>query len=174
MSEMILVRNKLAWLSLGTVLFGGCASPTHTVDPYPAETDPQHNTYAYEAEDGTNLPATSDDATIAAGAAAVDTALGMGRKPSAGHANQITGYCEIVSQGSRLPCTSIAIALKQADGTALSQDRTREDGTFSFQAKRGVRYLLEVESKQFIVKFKPAMPLHAGAVVRVRLRPRTG
>ncbi len=63
----IFFHARLIAFLLFILLISGCATPTHTVDLYPNESDPQHNTTAYQAKDGTTSPATESDAALSAG-----------------------------------------------------------------------------------------------------------
>lgn len=165
----------LCALALSAVLTGACASPTHTVDPHPGLGDPQRNTYAYQAQDGSIAPATTGDAGVAAAAAAVDTAMGIGNSPNLAAPNRISGYCVMVGnqekdKDTQLPCSSILIKLLKKDGTEVGQQRTDESGHFFFNVNYKDRYKIEVPSTLFVATIKPSKLLKAGAVVKVKLK----
>jgi hypothetical protein len=156
---------------IALMLTTGCATTTHPIDPYPAQTDGQHGTEAYQASDGSITPATGADAAIAAGAAGIDTAFNFRNKHPQNKTDVIYGHCEIVNPGASSPCSSILIMLKNEAGETIYQERTEGNGDFSFHVKRGSNYRFEVKSTRFQVSFEPAPPFQATAEVLVKLQP---
>lgn len=160
-------------LGVGLAFLTSCAGPTYTLDPHPDPGDPEHGEFAYQAEDGGIDPATGSDALYTAGAAALDTALGLGGlgMRSGGHRpTTIQGHCEIVNSRPTLPCSLMVLSLDDVHGQIVADGRTDGHGNFIFSAKTGEKYLLVVQSPSFLPRFSPEGPFKAGDFVRIRLR----
>ncbi len=169
MKKSSIAKVLLVALPLGFA--GGCASPTHTVDAHPAQGDAQHGVESYQATDGSNTPATGGDAAVSAGAAAVDTAIGMTHgKPIVQDDTLIKGHCEIVGNGTAAPCATLGLVLKNLHGQILVRKRTTAAGDFSFSAKEDDTYFIGINSTKFDApEFSPAPPFSAGSVVTIKL-----
>jgi hypothetical protein len=165
---------KAEWLLTGCAafIFAGCASATHTIDPYPGPTQPEHNTSAYQAQDGSINAAKGGDAVANAGAALVDSAaISLSKKDKPVTSELIRGYCEILGdEKTKAPCSLITIILRKLDGTMISEGRTEENGSFVFQVKPGKKYHLEMGTALYTAEFKPDNPIASGSFVRVRLK----
>jgi hypothetical protein len=81
----------------------------------------------------------------------------------------ITGHCDILKDGTRLPCVGIMVQELNTAGDILMQKRVSEVGDFSFPAKPGQNYLLAIKNDQYHVSFHPAPPFRENTGVLMEL-----
>lgn len=159
-------KRNIFDLFIALLAFAGCASPTHTVDPYPTSPQPQHNAQAYQAKMGSITPANSGDAVVSAGFAAADYFVGSKKKVPLDERIQI--HCEIAYELSYTPCSSTVISLKSETGENLAFSRTDSEGNLSFHVQKNQVYQIEVKGSSQ-VKTTPSGLLKAGNRVQVTL-----
>lgn len=176
-----MMTRRCLLLPCALLLLVACASPSHTVDPHPAERAGEASPQAYEAKAGSISPATESDGAIAAGLATLSSAFGHGGKRGGGGsrssvgARQLLGRCEFAHAEAAGPCAHLALRLVRAgDGVVVAQKRTDAEGGFSFDGlKEGDSYVLEPESSRFLVVTPASQILKPGTYVELALRAKS-
>lgn len=175
MKISILIRSQMpegrtVCLLVFAMALARCASVSRTIDPYPAQTDPQHHTQAYQANPGTLQPADPYTAAMELGIAVVGKALSKEEveRSERLRAQSIRVVCHV----ARVPCSQTQIFLSSAESSQIIQGRTNDLGEVWFLVQPKLTYQITLSPSQRTAQkaiLSPPGPYSAGAWVDLEI-----